>query len=66
MVHEDAGSCELTQEEDIWHQGQPAKEIEKNDCCFIQKIQRPPSPLTKEEKGLLLHSCVAAPTHTDL
>jgi hypothetical protein len=66
LAHKDVGSCELTQEEEIRHHGQPAKEIERNDCCFIQEIQRPPSPLTKEEKGLPLHNSVAAPTHTDL
>jgi hypothetical protein len=66
LAHRDAGSCELTQEEEIRHHGQLAKEIERNDCCFIQEIHRPPSPLTKEEKGLPLHSYVAAPTHTDL
>jgi hypothetical protein len=66
LAHKDAGSCELTQEEDIQYHGQPAKEIERNDCCFIQKIQRPPSPLTKEGMDFLLHNHVAAPTHTDL
>jgi len=66
LAHKDAGSCELTQEEDIRHHGQPAKEIERNDYCFIKEIQRPSSPLTKEEKGLPLHNSVAAPTHTDL
>jgi hypothetical protein len=66
LAHKDAGSCELTQEEEIRHHGQPAKEIERNDCCFIQEIQRPPSPLTKEEKGLPLHNSIAAPTHIDL
>jgi hypothetical protein len=66
LAHKDAGSCELTQEEEIRHHSQPAKEMERNDGCFIQKIQRPPSPLTKEEEGLPLHNYVATPTHTDL
>jgi hypothetical protein len=38
LAHKDAGSCELTQEEELQHHSQPAKEIERNDCCFIQKI----------------------------
>ena len=38
-------SCDHIQEEDIQHHGQPAEE-KGNNCCFIQKIQRPPSPLT--------------------
>jgi hypothetical protein len=58
-------SCDHIREEDIQHHGQPAKEKE-NNCCFIQKIQRPPSPLTEEEIDLLLHSHVTAPAYTDL
>ena len=35
LAHKEVGSCEHTQEEDIQHHSQPAKEIERNDCCFI-------------------------------
>jgi hypothetical protein len=35
LAHKEAGSCEHTQEEDIQHHSQPAKEIEGNDCCSI-------------------------------
>jgi hypothetical protein len=65
LAHKEAGSCEHTQEEDIQHHGQPAEE-KGNNCCFIQKIQRPPPPLTEEEIDLLLNIYVTAPTHTDL
>jgi hypothetical protein len=37
-----------------------------NNCCFIQKIQRPTSPLTEEEIDMLLHSHVTTPAYTDL
>jgi hypothetical protein len=68
LVDKEAGydsSCDHIQEEDIQHHGQPAKE-KGNNCCFIQKIQIPPSPLTEEEIDLLLHSHVIAPAYTDL
>jgi hypothetical protein len=37
----------------------------ENNCYFIQKIQRPPSPLTEEEIDLLLHSHVATLAYID-
>jgi hypothetical protein len=58
-------SCDHIQEEDIQHHGQHAK-VKENNCCFIQKIQRPPSPLTEEEIGLLLHSHVTDLAYIDL
>jgi hypothetical protein len=58
-------SCDHIQEDNIQHHGQPAEKKE-NNCCFIQKIQRPPSPLTKEEINMLLHSHVTALAYTDL
>jgi hypothetical protein len=58
-------SCDHIQEEDIQHHGQPAEE-KANNSCLIQKLHRPPPPLTKEEIDLLLNNYVTAPTHTDL
>jgi hypothetical protein len=58
-------SCDHIQEEDIQHHGQPAEEKE-NNSCLIQKLHRPPPPLTEEEIDLLLNSHVATPAYTDL
>jgi hypothetical protein len=58
-------SCDHIQEEDIQHHGQHAEEKE-NNSCLIQKLHRPPPPLTEEEIDLLLNSHVATPAYIDL
>jgi hypothetical protein len=68
LAHKEVGydsSCGHIQEEYIQRHGQLAKE-KGNNCCFIQKIQRPPSSLTEEEIDLLLHSHVTDLSYTDL
>jgi hypothetical protein len=38
----------------------------ENNSCLIQKLHRPPPPLTEEEIDLLLNSHVATPAYIDL
>ena len=68
MAHKEArydSSCGHIQEEYIQHHGQPTED-KANNSCLIQKLHRPPPPLTEEEMDLLLNSYVTALAYTNL